>query len=528
MRIMLINPPYVTITSRVGVGHQIPLGLLAIGGALLDGGHDMTLLDAEVKHLSDDDIIARIHDVDPDVVMTGHAGSTPAHPTCMRMLKTIAAMRPDIISVYGGVYPTYHSRHILQTNPAVDIIVHGEGEAAAVDVADALATGDPNTQRSLRHVLGISFRTDDGAIVRTADRAPIRCLDDFRVGWELIDDWDRYQCFGLGRAAIVQFSRGCPHRCSYCGQHGFWNRWRHRDPEELADEIAWLHREHDIRFITLADENPTTSPKLWRQFLQAVAARNVDVQFFATIRADDIVRDADILDLYRRAGVLYVLLGIDTTNPRIMYAVQKRSAVTTDQRACELLRAHRIRSIIAQIVGLGDETPSSLKQTRRALATYKGDLLNVMYATPHTWTAFAQQRADHRIMQNDQRWWDYRHQILQSTAMKPWQLFAAVKWMEFTFHARPSRLLRLLAEPDSRMRVQLWWTALHIGGVWVAEIWECLRAVRFAAQPRQLREWLSTSDHANNQEQRSMPIIEVSVSATPADGTSAPVELSIQ
>ena len=29
---------------------------------------------------------------------------------------------------------------------------------------------------------------------------------------------------GLGRAGIIQFLRGCPHRCTYCGQHDFWVR----------------------------------------------------------------------------------------------------------------------------------------------------------------------------------------------------------------------------------------------------------------------------------------------------------------
>ena len=106
----------------------------------------------------------------------------------------------------------------------------------------------------------MASRSADGdGVVRTPDRVGrSRGLDEYRVGWELIDDWDRYQCFGRGRAAIVQLSRGCPHRCTYCGQHAFWKRWRHRDPEALADEIAWLHREHGVRFVTLADENPTT------------------------------------------------------------------------------------------------------------------------------------------------------------------------------------------------------------------------------------------------------------------------------
>src|SRR5262245_49521152 len=38
VRILLINPPYQTLTSNLGVGHQVPLGLLAVGGPLRDAG----------------------------------------------------------------------------------------------------------------------------------------------------------------------------------------------------------------------------------------------------------------------------------------------------------------------------------------------------------------------------------------------------------------------------------------------------------------------------------------------------------
>ena len=73
-------------------------------------------------------------------------------------------------------------------------------------------------------------------------------LDAARVGWELIDDWDLYQCWGMGRSAVVQFSRGCPHQCTYCGQRGFWTKWRYRDAEKAAAEIAWLYREKGVQF----------------------------------------------------------------------------------------------------------------------------------------------------------------------------------------------------------------------------------------------------------------------------------------
>src|SRR5690242_2676406 len=140
MNVLLINPPYQTITSNVGVGHQVPLGLLMIGGALLDGGHRVQLLDAECQRMGIKGIVRRVAQIRPDIVMTGHAGSTPAHPLCLRMLKAIKTAFPKITTVYGGVYPTYHAEGILALGPAVDVIVRGEGEAASVELVHALAS----------------------------------------------------------------------------------------------------------------------------------------------------------------------------------------------------------------------------------------------------------------------------------------------------------------------------------------------------------------------------------------------------
>ena len=126
-------------------------------------------------------------------------------------------------------------------------------------------------------------------------------LDACRVGWELID-FAATAYWGGKRAVVVQFSRGCPHPCNYCGQRGFWTRWRHRDPKKFAAEIAWLHREHGVEVFNFADENPTASRKAWRAFLEALIAEDVHVTLVGSTRAGDIVRDADILHLYKQAG----------------------------------------------------------------------------------------------------------------------------------------------------------------------------------------------------------------------------------
>src|SRR5947209_9246546 len=114
MRILLINPPYQTLTSNWGVGHQVPLGLLAVGGPLLDAGHAVRLLDAECRRLTRAAVARAVQALRPDVVMTGHAGSTPAHPVCVSMLRAIKASCPGVLTVYGGVYPSYHPEEVLE------------------------------------------------------------------------------------------------------------------------------------------------------------------------------------------------------------------------------------------------------------------------------------------------------------------------------------------------------------------------------------------------------------------------------
>ena len=485
MKILLINPPYFTFTSIVGVGHQIPLGLLMVGGPLIDAGHEVRLLDAEQRHSSITSIIDEVGRLRPEIVMTGHSGSTPAHTVCVSMLRSIKNAYPEIITAYGGVYPSYHAEKILKEEPAIDYVIRGEGEATALELVETLRDRDSHSTSPVLDLPGISYRPN-GMVRHNPDRVPIQDLGHYRAGWELIENWDHYQIFGLGRTAIVQFSRGCPHRCTYCGQHGFWVTWRHRDPIQFVDEIEKLHRIHGINFFTLADENPTTLKATWQKVLEEIASRNLPIYFFATIRATDIVRDADILPLYRRAGILYVLMGIETTNPKVIKEIHKGSTTQYDYLACQLLKKHGIYSILGHIVGLEEDSWTSLLRSSERLKEYDGDYLNAMYVTPHSWTRFAQDIKERRIVQEDQSKWDYRHQILEQHFLKPWQLFAMVKWLELRFQFGTGGLSRLLRPKDGFDRHQRWWTTFHIGLVWLAEIMEFIFATAFVKSPRKL------------------------------------------
>jgi len=476
MRVVLVNAPLRSIVCDHGVGHQMPLGLLMIGGPLRDAGHEVQLIDAACDGLAIGEIVARIVQLGAEVVMTAHVGSTPAHTCCLHLLHAVKTALPQVVTVYGGVHPTYHHKAILEEHPEVDIIIRGEGEATVVELVAILAqqaecSGKCDPVVELGQVRSLAWRCQ-GLPVVTGARPPIQHLDDYRIGWELIEDWDKYQAFGRGRAAVVQFSRGCPHTCTYCGQWMFWKRWRHRDVTRFVDEVTWLYTEHDVRFFWLADENPTTDEQIWRQVLEELSARKLPIGLCASIRAQDIVRDAALLPLYRRAGFLYILMGVEAVTDEQLVKLRKGSSVNDSYQAVRLLRAHQIMSIIDYIVGIADETPRSLWRGWRGLVEYDGDLVNALYMTPHAWTPFGRATESATIIEPDLHKWDYRHQVIGVSRLTPTQLFVGVKIIEVCYHLHPRRLARIIAASDPALRRQLRFSFLHTAGVFWHEVFE--------------------------------------------------------
>jgi anaerobic magnesium-protoporphyrin IX monomethyl ester cyclase len=463
MRILLVNVPHLAIGSRMPNEHLPPLGLLSIGGPLIDLGHHLELLDAEFGPMPFRKIIRSIIKATPDLVMFGHSGSTSAQPIIDKVSQEIRALMPEVKIILGGVYPTYHWKEILMSQPQYDVIVKGEGEQVVQDVIKALENASP-----LQQVHGIAF-LQDGAPTETQNAALIQNLDDYRVAWELMKGYN-YTYWGKRKAVVVQFARGCPYPCTYCGQSLFWKKWRHRDPKKFAAELAWLHREHGVQVVNFADENPTTNRKVWIAFLQALIAENVKLILVGSCRADNIVRDADVLHLYKKAGFERFLLGIENYEESTLSIIKKAGTIQKDRDAILLLRKHHILSMATYVVGFEEEKWSDYLKGLKHLLSYDPDQIQMLYVTPHRWTPFFHAVKDKTIIQSDQRKWDYKHQVLHMKYMKPITVILWVKFIEVTMQMRPRSIWRVLFHPDARIRSAMRWY-YNIGRkVWFYEL----------------------------------------------------------
>ena len=465
MKLLLVNPPHKSIGSRLPREHLPPLGLLSIGGPLIDNGHNVKLLDADFGNLPLDEIVHETLDFNPDIVLLGHSGSTSAQPIINEISELIKLRKPEITIIIGGVFPTFHWREILESNPKIDFVVCGEGEQVTLDLMYAL-----EHKFDLEKVKGIAFRLHN-VITKTPPAESITNLDAYRIGWELMENYN-YTYWGKKKAVVIQFSRGCPYPCSYCGQSKFWRTWRHRTPQLLADEIEMLHHRYGIEVVNFADENPSTNQRVWIEFLEALNAKELPVILVGSIRADNIVRDAQYLHLYKKAGFERFLLGIENYDEAVLDKIKKTSSIRKDKEAIQLLRKHNILSMATYVVGFGEERTRDFYYSLKHLIEYDPDQIQLLYVTPHKWTPYFEEVRDKNIIQLDQTKWDYKHQIMEMIHLRPWKVILYMKLIELILQTRPKAILRWLFHKDKRLRKAMSWYNNIGRRVWFYELFQ--------------------------------------------------------
>lgn len=480
MNILIINPPHKSIGSRIPREHLPPLGLLSLGGPLIDHGFNVSLLDADYSNMKYADIVSNALTYNPDVILMGHSGSTTAQPIINVIAALLKFKIPPVKIIIGGVFPTYHWKEILENQSAIDIVVRGEGEQIMVNLAIAL-----RDKTLLAAVNGIAYKTNQVAS-KTKSAAIIQNLDDYRIGWELMGDY-HYTYWGKKKAVVIQFSRGCPYPCSYCGQSIFWKKWRNRSPQSLADEIEMLHHKYGIEVINFADENPSTNKKEWKLFLEALIEKNLNMILVGSIRADNIVRDEAHLHLYKKAGFERFLLGIENYDETILEKIKKAGSISKDKKAIELLRKHNILSMATYVVGFGDETSLDFYRSLKQLLLYDPDQIQILYVTPHKWTPYFKEIANKKIIQLDQTLWDYKHQIMETTNLKPWVVILYVKAMEVIMQARPKAIGRWLFHEDKGLRKAMFWYNNIGKRVWIFELYQFFFKEKRAKNPMSIK-----------------------------------------
>ncbi len=357
-------------------GRWIPLGLVYLAGVARQAKLDVEIYDAMAKGHVYSQIEQRFRES-----MADYVASTAVTSTINDAVKTLELakkIRPETVTILGGVHPTFMYEEVFATSIAVDYIVIGEGEVTLRHLLEVLEdSGDPAT------VAGIAFRRG-GMVVKTGKRAFMESLDDLPAAWDLLE-WEDYTCLAIpgSRLGAISTSRGCDHDCTFCSQQTFWEQsWRARDPQKVADELEYLHATHHVNVFMITDEYPTRNRVRWEALLDALISKNLPIYLLMETRPADILRDREIIGKYRKAGIIYISLGIETADQAALDAMKKEMVLEEIKPVFDILREQEIVSEASFMVGFPDETSDSIKKTMQLAQHYNPDIANFFTFTP--------------------------------------------------------------------------------------------------------------------------------------------------
>ncbi|RMA41110.1 magnesium-protoporphyrin IX monomethyl ester anaerobic oxidative cyclase [Rhodophyticola porphyridii] len=391
MRIVLIHPNYHSGGAEIA-GNWPPAWVAYLAGSLKSAGFDdVQFIDAMTHDLSEGDLRVRLAELQPDVV--GTTAITPSIYVAEQTLQVAKEVVPNALRVLGGVHATFMYKQVLSECDSVDVIVRGEGEEIIVELMEAVRDGRWPEDR--HRIKGLAFK-DGETIKATQAASTVKNLDAISPDWSLLE-WEKYIYVPLGRrVAIPNLARGCPFTCSFCSQWKFWRDYRVRDPLKVVDEIEQLVNEHDVGFFILADEEPTINRRKFIQFCEELIRRDLPrrVQWGINTRVTDIMRDKELLPLYRRAGLVHVSLGTEAAAQLKLDQFNKETKVEENKEAIRLLREADIFVEAQFIVGLDNETPETLEETFQMAWDWQPDLANWAMYTPWPFTPLFQELKD--------------------------------------------------------------------------------------------------------------------------------------
>jgi hypothetical protein len=230
----------------------------------------------------------------------------------------VKAAKPQVRVVLGGptlsLMDTREIDSMLQRHTSVDAVVRFDGELPLLALSRQAIGGhwEPGA------VPGVSGRQGTG--VRHND--PVAGPD---INSLPAPDYPRSKLDKLvGPALSVSQARGCYWgKCDYCDFVELYNGsppFRGRRPDGFVAEIEQLVARTGIRRFHFITES--IPPAFARKMSELILARQIDIEWISFAMVDRRF-DRALLELMRRAGCRYLVIGLETTNTRVLKLVHK-------------------------------------------------------------------------------------------------------------------------------------------------------------------------------------------------------------
>lgn len=282
-------------------------------------------------------------------------------------IAVIRKHRPELPILLLGPGGTYFTERCLVDSNVY--VVRGEPDATVAELLSVLDEG-----KSVSDVLGISYLCD-GVVKNNPFRPLIKDLDSLPYpARDLLAGKEYHNAkLKMGPYTTMFTSRNCPYKCIFCVPSSLtfareieFRREFGRKPtigfrsvESVADEIRLLH-EQGYKAIGFMDDNFIWNEERTRGICEAL--RRYGMVWGCQARVDAITEP--IAQMLSTSGCMYVDLGIESFDDRILRYVKKGITADDIYRAIDILKKYKVPVKLNVLIGSSpDETRETILHT---------------------------------------------------------------------------------------------------------------------------------------------------------------------
>ncbi len=327
------------------------LGPAFLAAYLRQHGHEASFLRVP-RDQTADDIAEAVRREEPNLI-----GVSLTTRQWLRARDLLGALRRIIRVpvIAGGLHPTFSPEEVLR-HDGIDYVCLGEGEAALLDLVNAMEAGIPVGDRPIANIW-----VKNGP--RPALRNPIEPLDAVPfMARDMLDE----------RWGVRHFStqRGCPFPCTYCAAPLYdklyassekTNYGRRRSHANVLAELAELQANGPLNYVIFLDDTFTIHHPWVREFCK-VYGDKFKIPFSLNARVETV--NETMLHELAAAGCYHIVYGVESGSERVRREIMRRSA--TNQRFRDVFRWTREAGIMATanyILGTPGETRAEMDET---------------------------------------------------------------------------------------------------------------------------------------------------------------------
>jgi anaerobic magnesium-protoporphyrin IX monomethyl ester cyclase len=378
VNITVIRPPLVGMRGDLfGSIPSIPVNVSYIAGALIDGGHEVDVIDCYgeqplwrrrynekfvLRGISPDDVLARFNGETKVVGIS--VNEAVSHRISLDIMHVLRSSYPHLRFVFGGHHATAVADELVHKQ-GVDFVVLSEGEVTMLKLVNALDKGE--SFDSIDGLVWKDGRNEKHFYVENPDILNVYHTDVLPIE----NYWGLHYAHGptSGRYMNVVTSRGCPYNCKFCPSPMMSQRkWRPRSPESVVQELEYYIDKYGIHDFHLNDENSTAGSDRTRQICELILEKKLDITFCmpSGIKVETV--DEALLDLLKKAGCTFFTLSAESGSQRLLKLMDKpvdlEHLMKITRHACKI----GIRTSCFFMIGYPGETNADWVLTRKYVA----------------------------------------------------------------------------------------------------------------------------------------------------------------